>query len=173
MTIDNAASPPNFVRDLMTVGVFTCSPSTPLKEIARTILDRDLEEIVVLEEGHNIGVVGQEELAQIYCREDWESLKAEDVLRPGIPTVPADIPISTAAQIMHDQKVRVLYLTHHASGVEYPAAFISYRHLIRHLAARDLEELNDLGIKAQRQSPIDTFIQKREQARNKLSKRPS
>ena len=173
MTIDNAASPPNFVRDLMTVGVFTCSPSTPLKEIARTILDRDLEEIVVLEEGHNIGVVGQDELAQIYSREDWESLKAEDVLRPGIPTVPADIPISTAAQIMHDQKVRVLYLTHHASGVEYPAAFISYRHLIRHLAARDLEELNDLGIKAQRQSPIDVFIQKREQARNKLNKRPS
>ena len=155
----------------MTVGVFTCVPETPVQEIARTILERDLEEVVVLEEGHNIGVVGQEELAQIYTNTDWETLKAEDVLRPLVPTIPADVPIATAAQIMRDQNVRVLYLTHHAGGIEYPAAFISYRHLIRHLAARDLDELKDLGIKAQRQSPIEQFIQRRDEARSRVGKR--
>ena len=165
--------PPTLVRDLMTVGVFTCLPETPIKEIARTILERELEEMVVLEEGHNIGVVGQEELAQIYTRVDWETLKAEDVLRPQVPTVPADIPISTAAQFMKDLNVRVLYLTHHAGGIEYPAAYISYRHLIRHMAARDKNELQDLGIKAQRQSPIETFIQRRDEARNRAGKRPT
>lgn len=157
----------------MTVGVFTCTPETPVQAIARTIVERNLEEVVVLEEGHNIGVVGQEELAQIYSREGWDTLKAEDVLRPRVPTVPSDIPISTAAQIMRDQKVRVLYLTHHAGGIEYPAAYISYWHLIRHLAAEDNDDLKDLGIKAQRQSPIDLFIQRRDKARNRAGKRPS
>lgn len=170
MTASEAPSP-SLVRDLMTVGVFTCTPDTPVKHIARTILERQLEEVVVLEEGHNIGVVGQEELAQIYSHEDWESLKAEDILRPRVATVPADIPIATAAQIMRDQGVRVLYLTHHAGGIEYPAAYISYWHLIRHLAAQDHNELNDLGIKAQRQSPIEIFKQRRDDARNRVGKR--
>jgi predicted transcriptional regulator len=170
---DSAAYTPKLVRDLMTVGVYTCTPDTYVKAIARTILEQDLEEMVVLEEGHNIGVVGQEELAQIYSHTDWESLKAEDVLRPQVPTVPADIPIATAAQLMRDQKVRVLYLTHHAGGIEYPAAFISYRHLIRHLAAQGEEDLKDLGIKAQRHSPIEVFIQRRNEARKMAGRRPS
>jgi predicted transcriptional regulator len=169
---DSTTKPPFLVRDLMTVGVFTCTPDTPIKSIARTLLERDLEEMVVLEEGHNIGVVGQDELARVYSREDWESLNAEDVMRPGVSTIPSDIPIATAANLMHDQGVRVLYLTHHAGGIEYPAAYISYRHLIRHLAAQDNNELKDLGIKAQRQSPIDIFIQRRDDARNRVSKRP-
>lgn len=168
---DSTAYPPIFVRDLMTVGVFTCLPETPIKEIARTILERELEEMVVLEEGHNVGVVGQEELAQVYSHADWETLKAEDVMRPKVPTVPADIPISTAAQFMKDLNVRVLYLTHHAGGIEYPAAFISYRHLIRHIAANGKDELKDLGIKAVRQTPIETFIQRRDEARKKAGKR--
>lgn len=168
---DSAAYPPTLVRDLMTVGVFTCLPETPIKEIARTILERGIEEVVVLEEGNNIGVVGQEELAQVYTHENWESLKAEDVLRARVPTVPADIPIATAAQIMKDQHVRVLYLTHHAGGIEYPAAFISYRHLLRHLAANDEDDLKDLGIKASRQSPIETFIQRRDEARKNAGRR--
>ena len=53
-----------------------------------------------------------------------------------VPRVPPDIPLKTAAQIMQDQGVRVLFLTHHAGGIEYPAAYITYKHLLRHLAAR-------------------------------------
>jgi hypothetical protein len=54
---------------------------------------------------------------------------------------------------------------HHAGGIEYPAAYISYRHFLRHMAAKDVDDLKDLGIYAYRQSPIEAFIQRREAKR--------
>ena len=158
---------PKFVRDLMTVGVPTCPPETLVANIARLLVDKNFEEVVVLEEGHNIGVVGFDGLVIIYDREDALELTAEQVMRPGISTILPDIPLEAAAQIMRDKNVRVLYLTHHASGVEYPAASISYRHLVRHLAARNDQELIDLGIDATRLSPLEAFVQRREAARRK------
>jgi hypothetical protein len=92
-------------------------------------------------------------------------LTAHDILREGVPQVPPDIPVQAAAQIMLDLGVHTLYLMHHAGGIEYPAAKISCWHFLRHIAARDVEELSDLGINAQRSSPLDVFIQRRDKAR--------
>ena len=88
-------------------------------------------------------------------------------MRDEIPQVPPDIPLTAAAQIMHDQKTRTLFIMHHAGGVVYPAAMISYQHLLRHLAAQDAADLKDLGIHAERQSPLEAFIERREAARKR------
>jgi CBS domain-containing protein len=157
------------VRDLMTVGVPTCSSETPVIDLARLMLEQGWEAVVVLDalEGHALGVVGQDELVRAYINSDYRDKLAVDIMRDGVPQVPPDIPLTTAAQIMQDQNVRVLFLMHHAGGIEYPAAMISYRHLIRHLLASNDEELRDLGIRAERQAPLDLFIQRREAARNR------
>jgi predicted transcriptional regulator len=162
---DTEQSKPQLVRDLMTVGVVTCLPETSIVDIARIMLDSDVEAVVVLEEGNALGIIGQDELMQAFTRPDHAQLKAEQILREGVPQVPADIPLSAAAQYMLDQKVRALFLMHHAGGIEYPAAMISYHHLLRLMAARNPQELNDLGIQAERQSPIDTFLKRRDTAR--------
>ncbi len=162
-----AARPPLYVRDLMTVGVQTCTPSTTIEELAQLLLDGGMGEVVVLDERHAVGVVGPEQLIQAFARESGGGLTAEDVMRPGIPTTPPDIPLVVAAQIMLDLGVRTLYLTHHAGGVEYPAASISARHILRLLAAQSPEELRDLGILAERESPIQTFIKRRDEARRR------
>jgi CBS domain-containing protein len=48
------------VRDLMTVGVPTCKWETPIKDIARFLLEKNVEAMCVLDvEGHGIGVVGE------------------------------------------------------------------------------------------------------------------
>jgi CBS domain-containing protein len=95
------------------------------------------------------------------------TLTAEDVMRAGVPTTPPDIPLEAAVQLMLDQGVRTLFLTHHAGGVEYPAASISARHILRLLAAQSPDELRDLGILAERESPIQTFLKRRDAARKK------
>lgn len=171
-----------YVRDLMTVGVPTVTPEKDARDIARFLLEHDLEEVVVLEEGHNVGVVGYEELVKHYERflmpgestgqndetsKSPPNLTAEDVMRTEIVSVPPDLPLSTAAQIMRDRRLRAVYLTHHAGGVEYPAAWLTYRHLIRHLAAHNDSELKDLGIYANRKSPLETFIQRRDEAKRR------
>ncbi|HJW89519.1 MAG TPA: CBS domain-containing protein [Anaerolineales bacterium] len=154
----------------MTVGVATCSPDTPVAELARLILERGMEDLVVLEDGHALGVVGQDDLVRAYASGNGASLTAREVMREGVPQVPPDIPLEVAAQIMRDLKVRSLFLMHHAGGIEYPAAVITYRHLLRHLAAREVAELVDLGIKASRQLPLDTFAEKREAAQKRVGR---
>ena len=156
---------PQLVRDLMTVGVLTCTPQTTVSELAQLFLEQCLDEIIVLDEGKALGVVGQEEIVANFFREDSKSLKAADIMREGVPQIPPDIPITAAAQIMQDLDVRSLFLMHNAGGIEYPAATITYWHYLRYLAAEHSDDLNDLGIKAERQSPLETFLQKRDLAR--------
>ena len=156
------------VRDLMTVGVPTCKTTVLAVDIARFLIENNVEEMVVLgSEGEGVGVVGHEELVRAYGREDIKSLTAEEVMHEGVPELPSDIPLTVAAQMMRDQGIRVAYMTHNASGIIYPAAMISYKHIVRHIAAKDESELKDLGIKAERKSPIEQFIERRDEARKK------
>lgn len=159
---------PILVRDLMTVGVSTCKTSTPIVEIARFLIEHNAEEMVVLgDEGEGVGVVGCEELVGAYGRDDAKTLTAEQVMREGVPELPADIALTVAAQIMRDQHIRVAYMTHNSAGIIYPAAMISYRHILRHLAAKGENELKDLGLAAERRSPLEIFIERRDAARKK------
>jgi CBS domain-containing protein len=158
---------PQLVRDLMTVGVLTCTPQTTISEIAQLLLDHDLDEVIVLDDGKALGVVGQDDLVAAFARDNTQSLTAIQVMREGIPQVPPDIPLTAAAQIMRDQGVRTFFLMHHAAGIEYPAAALSYKHLLRLLAAEDREELRDLGIKADRVLPLDEFKKRRLATRQK------
>ena len=160
---------PELVRDLMTVGVATCSPETPIGDIARLLLDKGLEAVVVLDpaDGHALGYVGQDELVRAFAHQQTDMLTAEQVMHDEVPQAPPEIPLTAAAHLMLDRGVRVLYLMHHSSGIEYPAALISYQHLLRLLGARNKDELHDLGVSASRQSPLEAFIQRRDAARRR------
>jgi hypothetical protein len=85
----------------------------------------------------------------------------------GVPELGADIPLTVAAQMMKDQGIRIAYMMHNSAGIIYPAAFISYRHILRHMAATDESELKDLGLAAERKSPIEQFIARRDEARKR------
>jgi predicted transcriptional regulator len=166
MSQDNHASHPKLVRELMTVGVVTCGQQTSIKTIAEAILEKDIEAVVVLaEDGHALGIVGQDELVKAYANGNYQHLTALDILTDGLPQIPPDIPINVAAQLMQDQKIRVFFLTHHAGGIEYPAAVISYKHFLRHLQAEEIEKPDDLGIDAARKSPIEIFQERMEEKR--------
>ena len=159
---------PKLVRDLMTVGVPTCKTTTNIVDIARFILEQGVEEMVVLGvEGEGVGIVGYEQLISAYNHENVKSMTAEEIMREGVPELPADISLGLAAQMMKDKGIRVAYMTHNSAGIIYPAALISYRHILRHLVANNETELKDLGLAAERKSPIDTFLARRDEARRK------
>jgi CBS domain-containing protein len=156
------------VRDLMTVGVPTCKWETPIKDIARFLLEHHVEAMCVLDvEGHGIGVIGEQELVSAYGRDDLDELKAEDIMSEGVPELGADIPLTVAAQMMKDQGIRIAYMLHNSGGTIYPAAYISYHHILRHIAAKDESDLKDLGLAAERKSPLEQFIERRDEARRK------
>ncbi len=151
------------VRDLMTVGVVTCGSKIPVTTIAEAILEKDIEAVVVLDDmGHALGIVGKAELIKAYGRGDYHDLVADDIFSDGVPQFPPDIPLSAAAQLMLDQNVRVFFLMHRAGGIEYPAAAISFKHFLRHMAMEEPEDLKDMGISADRKSPLETFLERRD-----------
>ena len=157
---------PKLVRDLMTVGVPTCKITTPIVEIARFLLENNVEELVVLgEEGEGVGICGYKELINAYDHDDVRELTVEEIMSEGVPELPSDIPLKLAAQLMRDKDIRVAYMNHNSAGIIYPAASISYKHIVRHLAAKDETELKDLGIYAERKSPLEQFIERRDEAR--------
>ena len=69
--------------------------------------------------------------------------------------------------MMKDKNVRVAYMNHNSAGIIYPAAMISYKHIVRHLAAKDESELKDLGLAAERKSPVEVFLERKNEARKK------
>ena len=156
----------HLVRDLMTVGVVTCTPDATVAEIARLLLEHDLEGVIVLDhEGHAVGTVTQRDLVSAYQHETPRALTAAAIMREDVPELPPDIPLTAAAGLMRDQGWRAIFLMHNTTGISYPAAQLSYRHFLRHLAARSEADLADLGIRARRQSPMQIYAQKRDAAR--------
>lgn len=153
----------------MKIGVVTCSPDTPAAEIAKLLVEKNIETIVVLDpiDGHGLGVISQEDLVKSISLNAAGARRAEQIMMDGIPQIPADIPVTAAAQIMLDKGVRALFITHHSGGIEYPAAVLEFEHILRFLAANDLEDLKDLGMNAERQSPMEAFIERRDTAREK------
>ena len=173
MTDETQVTGRSLVRDLMTVGVPTCPPDTRLVDLVRLMLEKNWEAVVVLdgEEGHAIGIFSQDELVKAYLREEARSLKVEDIMREGVPQIPPDVPLMVAAQLMLDQHVRAFFLMHNAAGVTYPAAMITYRHLMRHLAAQSDDDLKDMGITAVRKAPLEQFIERRDAAKRAADNR--
>lgn len=149
----------------MRVGVHTCSPDTPIRQLVRFMLDQDEEAVVVMDAGHATGVVSRKELVQAYATGLDENTTADQIMQGGVVQLPPDIPLTAAAQLMLDFGVRAVFLMHHAAGVEYPAAVLTFTHLLRHLGAASMDELSDLGIKAQRRPPVEAFIERRDAAR--------
>jgi CBS domain-containing protein len=64
----------------MTVGVKTCTPQTTVPELAQLLLDHDLDELVVLEDGKALGEVGQADLFKVFARDNTNLLTASDVI---------------------------------------------------------------------------------------------
>jgi len=156
------------VRDIMTVGVPTCSPDFSIIELVEIMIEKSHESVVVQNiEGHAIGYISREEIVKAYAAGNFEELKAEEVMNNKLPQLPPDIPVSTAAQMMRDMGVRVVYMTHHAGGIEYPAAQLTYDHVLSHMANKDGELPKSVGIKADRKSPIELFIERRDAALKK------
>jgi len=129
------------------------------------ILQEGSEAVVVIEDtGHTVGYIQQEDLIQAFTDLEYETCSAEAIMRVDIPEIPADIPIRAAVKIMLDEKVRVLFVNHHAAGRKYPTGMLTYQNILLYMAHQNLEEI---GIQAKRKSPLQMFYERREAARKR------
>ncbi|MEA3335768.1 MAG: CBS domain-containing protein [Chloroflexota bacterium] len=146
---------PILVRDIMRVGVPTCSEKSPLSEAARLLVARNVSALIVLDEdGNMVGWVGEQHVAGAIDR-DYSTLTAADVMDEAIPEVPPDVPAAAAAHFMMDRGLRQVFLSHNAAGVRYPAAVLTLQDVVRIVGG--LDRAPGVGVGAERPSPIDLF----------------
>jgi CBS domain-containing protein len=154
------------VRDLMHIGVATCQADASLLEAVRKLLQEERESFIVLDDNsHAIGVFSRQEAVAAYGRSgvdvsQLEQMTVSDAMRPEVPEIPPDIPTTAAAQIMLDLNVREIYLMHHGGGISWPAAVLRFEDVLRHLTAGSDADVADLGARAARKSPIETFMER-------------
>jgi CBS domain-containing protein len=98
------------VRDVMTTDLVTCSSSAPLRDAAGYMRDRDIGDVLVVDDGAIRGIVTDRDIVVRCVAEggDTRQAKVGDVCTSNLTTVPADATIQDAARIMRDQALRRL-----------------------------------------------------------------
>jgi len=99
------------VKEVMTANPASCTPDTPLPEVAKLMVDNDCGEIPVVENKGSkipIGVVTDRD---IVCRTVAENknpleLTAADAMSTPIVTVNPDMPVEECCRIMEEKQIR-------------------------------------------------------------------
>jgi CBS domain-containing protein len=118
------------VRDVMTIGVPVCRETETCAAVAARL---SAEVVVALDEdGLACGWLTRERLLA------HPPSPVGEVMDEDIPTVPPDIPIEAAAQLMRNRGVAFLFLMHDWPGEPRPSAVISLTAIETRLAEEQL-----------------------------------
>ena len=98
------------VRDVMSTDLVTCPSSAPLSDAAGYMRDRDIGDVLVVDDGSIRGIVTDRDIV-VRCVADGADVKTAkvgDVCSANLTTVTADATIEEAARIMRDNALRRL-----------------------------------------------------------------
>lgn len=126
------------VRDIMKIGVPTCSLETPLCEVAKIMMREPAEAVIVTDEFGACGVISQSDLVRAYPR-NFELLAAKDVMTDKIISIPPDAAVTAASHMMHDEKVHQLFIMHQHPGPARPSAIVTMHAIVREMAGLEPE----------------------------------
>ncbi|GBD42641.1 Inosine-5'-monophosphate dehydrogenase [bacterium HR40] len=149
--------------DVMTTGVITVSPDTPVHEIARLLVDKRISGVPVVDaEGHLLGIVSEGDLVRRLEEEDdgrrrswWLDLlatpeeraqgyvrahgrRASDIMTREVVTVAPDTPVGTIARLLEERHIKRVPVVHQGKVV----GIVSRADLLRALAARQPETVS-------------------------------
>jgi CBS domain-containing protein len=101
---------PQTVRDVMTTNLVTCPSSAPLKDAAGYMRDRDIGDVLVVDDGSVRGIVTDRDIVVRCVADGGDTRKAKvgDVCSSELTTVSSDASIEEAARIMRDNALRRL-----------------------------------------------------------------
>ena len=98
------------VRDVMTTDLVTCPSSAPVKDAAGYMRDRDIGDVLVVDNGSVCGIVTDRDIVVRCVAEGGDTREATvgDVCSADVTTVGSDATIEEAARLMRDKALRRL-----------------------------------------------------------------
>ncbi|WP_353739429.1 CBS domain-containing protein [Accumulibacter sp.] len=119
------------VRDLMHMGIISCTPDDTIGTVAKIMVDKEIHAVVVMDsEGKAIGVVSQTDMVlarQGRTPDQARSMLASEVMTPGCATCDADMLLSDAVSLMTGRRMHRLVVTEK----EKPVGVISMTDVVR------------------------------------------
>ncbi len=125
------------IRDVMTRGVSTVSPDTPIKEIADMMAHQCLSGVAVIGvHGDALGFISELDIVKVLHKPDLKQLTAEDVMSSLLIAIAPDATLGRAAKIMGEEHVhRLLILSEKGVGAsQRPVGILSTSDIVREVA---------------------------------------
>lgn len=127
---------PQLVRDVMHRGVITCWTDETAVDVARRMVEYNINAIFVLDEsGRAVGVISQSDLARAYVHGEWQHLTADAIMTPDVVTISGDIPLNAAVEIMLDRRIRRILIVQGGRTPNRPVGVLSLSDVVREMAA--------------------------------------
>ncbi|MFZ1885630.1 MAG: crotonyl-CoA carboxylase/reductase [Rhodoplanes sp.] len=102
------------VGELMHRGIIACAPTDTVGQVAKTMIDKDIHAVVVMEGGKAVGVVSQTDMVlarQGRTADQARVMLAQDIMTPGCATCDADMLLSEAVSLMTGRRMHRLVVT--------------------------------------------------------------
>ncbi|HID19541.1 MAG TPA: CBS domain-containing protein [Methanophagales archaeon] len=121
------------VRDVMTRGVITVSHDTPMNEIVKILVGKDISGIVVTApDNEALGVISEIDIIKVMDK-DWSSLTAEDIMSQFVRAIDPETTLMKAADTVRELNIHRLLILHRAPGRSYgvPVGVLSASDILR------------------------------------------
>jgi predicted transcriptional regulator len=121
------------VRDVMTRGVITVSLDTPVREIAKLMVEKDISGVAVTAPDNEVvGVIAEMDFIKVFDH-DWDKLTAEDIMSSFVRTIEPETTLKKAADIMKELNIHRLLILHRAPGRSYdvPVGILTASDILR------------------------------------------
>jgi CBS domain-containing protein len=107
------------IKDVMHKGAICVEPTTPVREIAKRMLDDDVGAIPVRANGQLVGIVTDRDITcrAVAATRDLSELTAQDVMTKNVTCCSPEDDIAAAIKTMERKKVRRLPVTSKDSGL--------------------------------------------------------
>ncbi len=122
------------VRELMHRGIIACAPTDTVGQVAKTMIDKDIHAVVVMEGGKAVGVVSQTDMVlarQGRTADQARVMLARDIMTPGCATCDADMLLSEAVSLMTGRRMHRLVVTQN----DKPVGVLSMTDVVRKIIA--------------------------------------
>jgi pyruvate-ferredoxin/flavodoxin oxidoreductase len=135
-TLPPPVRPGMHVRDLMHIGAITCSPDTPIVEVARMLTEYEISALVVVDgNGFALGVVSTTDLANAgFIASDlhFEGLAARHLMTSPVIVTHPGRPLAEAVQLLRDRGIHRLVVVEEGDPDHLrPVGVLSVTDLVR------------------------------------------
>ncbi len=129
------------VADVMHRGIISCTSTTPIQEIARTLTEQDISALVVIDDNVLMGIISRTDLitARLYEHywKHWRGLTASHIMTKDVVTVHPEESLEAAGRILMERHIHRLVVVEQVAERLVPIGILSITDLVRDLAQGD------------------------------------